>query len=225
MLSLSEVGDEYPGADIQGIDLSPIQPDWVPPNVRFMVDDAEAEWLSPPESLDYVHLRHMTTSIRNWPVMLSSIYTALEPGGWVELQDLRFVLSCDDGTARADNQVDAFFQTMGKGLAVFGVDLLAMRHHKQHLIDAGFINVSEVHFKVPVGVWPKEAKLKTIGLYNRSMVYDALQGVSLKPFRHGLKWSTEEIELFLVGVRKDLMDSTQHVYLPFSVVTGQKPYC
>ncbi|KAK2761520.1 methyltransferase domain-containing protein [Colletotrichum kahawae] len=33
-----EMGDE---ADIEGIDLSPIQPPCVPPNVRFIVDDAE----------------------------------------------------------------------------------------------------------------------------------------------------------------------------------------
>jgi hypothetical protein len=36
-----EVGDQYPSASILGIDLSPIQPVWVPPNVKFMVDDFE----------------------------------------------------------------------------------------------------------------------------------------------------------------------------------------
>jgi hypothetical protein len=68
------VGDEYPEAEIQGIDLSPIQPQWVPPNVQFMVDDAEAEWLFPAESLDYIHIRHMTSSIRDWPTLLSRAY-------------------------------------------------------------------------------------------------------------------------------------------------------
>lgn len=68
------VGDEYPEAEIQGIDLSPIQPQWVPLNVSFMVDDAEAEWLIPPESLDYIHIRHMTSSIRDWPTLLSRAY-------------------------------------------------------------------------------------------------------------------------------------------------------
>ncbi|KAK1855538.1 methyltransferase domain-containing protein [Colletotrichum chrysophilum] len=40
-----EVGDQYPGAEVTGADLSPIQPDWIPPNVRFIVDDVEDEWL------------------------------------------------------------------------------------------------------------------------------------------------------------------------------------
>jgi methylase of polypeptide subunit release factors len=35
------VGDQFPTSNILGVDLSPIQPEWVPPNVRFMVDDVE----------------------------------------------------------------------------------------------------------------------------------------------------------------------------------------
>jgi len=40
-----EVGDLYPGASVLGLDLSPIQPHWIPSNVRFMVDDVEDEWI------------------------------------------------------------------------------------------------------------------------------------------------------------------------------------
>lgn len=68
------VGDEYPEADVLGVDLSPIQPSWVPPNVRFMVDDVEAEWMYPENSLDFVHARHMTSSLRNWPKLVSQAY-------------------------------------------------------------------------------------------------------------------------------------------------------
>lgn len=35
-----EMGDEYPTAYVEGIDLSPIQPQSVPPNVRFYIQDA-----------------------------------------------------------------------------------------------------------------------------------------------------------------------------------------
>ncbi len=68
------VADEYPEAEVIGIDLSPIQPTWVPPNVRFLVDDAEDRWISEKESLDFVHLRHMGGSIKNWPKLLSQAY-------------------------------------------------------------------------------------------------------------------------------------------------------
>lgn len=35
-----DMGDEFPEADIVGTDLSPIQATLVPPNVRFVIDDA-----------------------------------------------------------------------------------------------------------------------------------------------------------------------------------------
>ena len=34
-----EFADEFPGAVVIGTDLSPIQPDFVPPNLKFYVDD------------------------------------------------------------------------------------------------------------------------------------------------------------------------------------------
>jgi hypothetical protein len=40
--SLGSVGDQFESANILGVDLSPIQPEWVPPNVKFMVDDVES---------------------------------------------------------------------------------------------------------------------------------------------------------------------------------------
>lgn len=37
-----EMGDLYPEAEIIGTDLSPIQPEFVPPNVHFFVEDSYA---------------------------------------------------------------------------------------------------------------------------------------------------------------------------------------
>ena len=68
------VADEYPSAQVLGIDLSPIQPLWVPPNVKFMVDDAESPWLHPPDSFDFIHIRHMCSSIKNWPKLLEQAH-------------------------------------------------------------------------------------------------------------------------------------------------------
>lgn len=148
---------------------------------------------------------------------------ALQPGGWVELQELRFILQCDDGTLRPDNQVVALLENIKGGLAAFGVDLLGMQKNKAILLEAGFVNVDEVVLKVPLGVWPKDQKMKTIGLYNRSCIWDGLHGLTMGPLTRGLKWMPEQVEMFNVGVRRALMDSSQHGYIPFHMVVGQKP--
>ncbi len=68
------VGDEYPSAEVIGIDLSPIQSDWVPPNVKFYVDDAEEDWVDTTGDLDYIHARHICMAIKDWPRLLGQAY-------------------------------------------------------------------------------------------------------------------------------------------------------
>lgn len=132
-------------------------------------------------------------------------------------------MCCDDSTLREDNKVLEWLDFITQGLAVLNVELLTMQHNKQRMIDAGFVNVQERIYKIPLGVWPKDETMKVIGMYNRSVFADAFQGVSVKPLGHGLKWTPEEIEVYLTGVRRDIMDSSQHAYVPFHAVTGQKP--
>ena len=59
-----EMGDQFPAAEILGLDLSPIQPAWVPPNVRFMIDDVEDEWASG-GGWDFAHFRSMALVFRD----------------------------------------------------------------------------------------------------------------------------------------------------------------
>jgi len=217
-----DVGDEYPSAQVLGIDLSPIQPLWVPPNVKFMVDDAESPWLHPSDFFDFVHIRHMSSAIKDWPGVLEQAHKAMKPGAWIELQELDFQTQCDDDTMKDDYIVSKFLNLVKEGLAVFGVDLLAMRRNAEMLQAAGFVNVQEKIFKVPLGTWPRHKTMKLIGLYLRSVMYDGLQGISMGPFTRALSWTPAEVELYLVGVRKELMNSSTHSYIPFHVVYGQK---
>lgn len=53
---------------------SPIQPTWVSPNLKFEIDDAEAEWLYGDNVFDLVHLRYMAHAIRNWPKLYEQAY-------------------------------------------------------------------------------------------------------------------------------------------------------
>jgi hypothetical protein len=141
----------------------------------------------------------------------------------METQELHFTARCDDGTMKGDYVLAKWLDLVKQGLEKFGVDLLGPRKHSAWLKDAGFVNTDEKVFKVPIGEWAKNSTLKTIGLYNRSMIMDGLQGISIKPLTKGLGWTPEEIEVFLVDVRKSLMDRSQHSYLTFHVCYGQKP--
>ena len=59
-----EMGDLFPGAEILGLDLSPIQPVWIPPNVKFVIDDVEDEWANGGE-WDFAHFRSMALVLKD----------------------------------------------------------------------------------------------------------------------------------------------------------------
>jgi hypothetical protein len=65
----------YPSAIVEGLDLSPIQPNWVPPNVKFTVDDVEDEFVYPPNHFDLIHTRHLMPHIKNVQALMNRCYT------------------------------------------------------------------------------------------------------------------------------------------------------
>jgi hypothetical protein len=68
-----DFGDQFPNAHVRGIDLSPTQPEWVPPNVQFFIDDCELDWVD--RNADFVHFRFMTTVLKDVPGVLGNAYT------------------------------------------------------------------------------------------------------------------------------------------------------
>jgi hypothetical protein len=68
------VADKYPSALVLGVDLSPIQPLWVAPNVQFIIDDIEDHWTYPLDHFDLVHLRVMVAHMRNLPKLFDQCY-------------------------------------------------------------------------------------------------------------------------------------------------------
>lgn len=68
-----EFADEFPQCDVLGNDLSPVQPRWVPTNVRFEVDDIEAPWTYS-EKFDFIHCRSLYAAIKDWPKLVKQAY-------------------------------------------------------------------------------------------------------------------------------------------------------
>ncbi|KAL7795899.1 S-adenosyl-L-methionine-dependent methyltransferase [Trichoderma ceciliae] len=224
-----EMGDRYPSAHILGIDLSPIQPDWLPPNVRFMVDDVESPWLHPRNHFDYIHSRHTVMAVRDWMKLFRRAIEHLKIGGWIELQEIhhtpRSALPDGNGEMPPDHPVARFWKHVTDGLAVLGIDLNAASEGKlaDMMQRAGFTNVTERVLHVPIGTWPKNKILKTVGLYWRTILLDGLQAIALGPLTRGLGWNREQVELLLIEVRRAYFDNSLLMYMPFHVIYAQRP--
>lgn len=50
--------------------------DWVPPNVKFVVENFEEEW-SFRHKFDYIHCRNLVGSISDYPGLMARIYESV----------------------------------------------------------------------------------------------------------------------------------------------------
>lgn len=96
------MADLFPSAHIIGIDISPTQPSWVPPNVSFQIDDAQLDWTFEPESFDFIHVRSLLGGIDDWPKLYGQLFKFLKPGGWFQHMEPRLALRCDNPAIEVD---------------------------------------------------------------------------------------------------------------------------
>ncbi|KAH8684140.1 S-adenosyl-L-methionine-dependent methyltransferase [Ilyonectria robusta] len=217
-----DFADEHPEAEVIGIDISPIQPSFVPANLSFQVDDLEDEWTFS-YKFDMVFARMMTGSVGDWPKFFNQSFVGLNPGGWIECQDICFPLKCDDGTVKDDSYIKQWSDLMIKSTTIFGRTGESASMYKQQMIDAGFVNVTEVIYKWPTNRWPVDPYYKDLGFWCFHNIAGGLSGLSMALFTRALGWSSEEVEVFLANVRKDMKDKSIHAWWPIHVVYGQKP--
>ncbi|KAF2084306.1 S-adenosyl-L-methionine-dependent methyltransferase [Saccharata proteae CBS 121410] len=208
-----DFADEFPNANVLGIDLSPIQPTEIPPNCSFLVDNAEAEWAHD-RTFDLIHSRAMCAGIKNWPKYIRQAYENLTPGGWLELQEVSVPPRCDDGSAPADSSIMYCSNTLAKAAAVAGLNMKAPAQFKDWLKEAGFVDIHIKRYKWPIGPWAKGSKEKTLGRWALQDCLDALQGGTLGLFTRVLGWSVEEVETLLSEVRKEMKGEKSHCYMP-----------
>ncbi|KAG0646045.1 putative methyltransferase tdiE [Hyphodiscus hymeniophilus] len=219
-----EFAEQFPAAVIKGTDLSPIQPDYVPPNLHFEVDDAEDPWVYS-HKFDYIHGRMLVTCFQSHQAVFKSAFDYLRPGGYIELQDASFPFMGADqkwqGTA-----FQRWWRMLMDASRALGKDWNRVGRYKGYLEEVGFVDVVERKFPCPIGPWARGEKNKILGVWARANMLQSLGGLSMAILTRGLGMTAQEIELLLVDVRKDInKDGAEsvHLYAPLYVVYGRKP--
>ncbi|KAH0537106.1 hypothetical protein FGG08_006067 [Glutinoglossum americanum] len=218
-----DMGEQYQSTEVIGTDLSPIQPKWVPPNVRFIVDDCESDWVYQPNHFDFIHGRHLAVAIRDWPKLLKQSFKHLKPGGHAEFQEILVFPESDDGTLPQQSTLRQYFRYVNEAFEKLSIDLRAPSNLSKMFRDAGFEDVHEKVYKIPLGTWPKNPVLKKVGLFQRTNFLEGLSAISLAPYTRVLGWSTEALEVWLTEVRKAILDEKTHSFDYMFFVYGRKP--
>lgn len=221
-----EMGDAYPQAEFLGNDLSPVQPSWVPPNVKFEVDDIEARWAYG-HPFDFIFSRALTCAVNDWPRLIRQSYHNLKPGGWVEFQDYDLPFYSEDGSYSKESDTAKFMQLLVESARKAGKEPNPGPKLEEWVKAAGFQNVVKQKFKLPIGPWPKDQRQvlqhnlgnvgallttsqKDVGLFNLSQAIDGLEAFSMRLFTSVLKWEPEEVQVLCAKVRTELKNKSIH---------------
>lgn len=68
-----DMADKHPEASVKGIDVSPIQPFWTPPNARFEMDDFNLRW-EDHEKYDLIHGRELLGCVPDWKLFYENCF-------------------------------------------------------------------------------------------------------------------------------------------------------
>ncbi|KAF9871894.1 TAM domain methyltransferase [Colletotrichum karsti] len=208
-----EYADAHPEAKVIGVDLSPMQPSWIPPNVSFELDDLEKDWTwSKP--FDFIFGRVLAGSISNYQDFFNKAFANLEPGGYLEMQDFALPYGCDDGTLSPNSPLHRLSTLFREGTAKAGRRMDVAPSYQTLMRAAGFEGVVEWQSKWPVNRWPRDPHYKELGMWTHANLDTGLEGLTLALFTRFLGWSSEETLAFCAEVRTALKDLRTHAYLP-----------
>jgi len=218
-----DFGDQYPECEVLGVDISPIQPSWMPPNVRFEVDDVEADWVHEKDYFDYIHTRNLIGSITDWPNYVKTIYDHLAPGGWAEFHEAdgsRF--HCDDGSLKDENPMQQYMKQTFAAMVKTNTAYSPFKV-RDDMKAAGFVDVVIEKSKLPCGTWPKEKTLKDLGRWGKVMMETGLESYGLGLLTRGLGLTAEEALHLIDTAVEEAKRVRAHAYWITYAVYGRKP--
>jgi hypothetical protein len=154
---------------------------------------------------------------------MQQAYTNINPGGWLECQDIDMCFYTNGGQFTNDCPVAQWATQMTDGIQKLGMDPFPCQKLEGWMRDAGFINIKYELFPMPLGPWPKDKVMKEIGTYNLTQFLEGLDGISMRVFCNIYNWSVEEVQVYLAAVRKNFLNFKMQMQHDFVVVYGQKP--
>ncbi|RPA72311.1 S-adenosyl-L-methionine-dependent methyltransferase [Ascobolus immersus RN42] len=221
-----DFGDLYPECKVLGIDLSPIQPSWTPPNVRFEVDNFEDEWLYS-EKFDYIHGRSLTGSVKDWPKLLKACYDHLAPGGWVEFCEGDIVNAYSEDNSLRGTPFERYHNALAEAGTKSGVPLDLIPQYGDFLAAAGFTNITKQVGKSPVGGWAKDPYYKEVGLIVHHIGMTGFEAYGMAMFTRVLGWETKKAKALIdecVALLENVGKKKVHMIYPQYIYYAQKPF-
>ncbi|KAI0035915.1 S-adenosyl-L-methionine-dependent methyltransferase [Vararia minispora EC-137] len=204
-----DMADEFPHTEVTGVDLAPLQPEWVPVNCSFEVCDLDAHCLPyESNSFDVVHARNMHAGISNYPHFLHELSRILRPGGVLILIEFDLRPVADGILVSSQTKTDmygwcALTEEIQRCLGARGVDIAVPEKMGVLAYETGcFPEVLQQHADIPIGFWPKDPTMLTVGQL-AWMNFDLLV-LAVKPLLLSSGLPESRVKMLMQDAQRDL---------------------
>ena len=121
----------------------------------------------------------------------------------------------DDNSLPPDSYIAQWCANQERGISHIGLTLRMDGARLKSMMEAaGFVNVTTREFKVPIGTWPADAKMREVGAFQLVAMLDGVQGLTIALWTRFLGWGEREIEVFLAQLRGEWRSRKIHTYWP-----------
>jgi hypothetical protein len=147
--------------------------------------------------------------------VINEAFKSLVPGGYFELQDSLFPFQYI-GEPPVHSELYRWGELCVEGSTKVGRPWTNSIHYKRWMEEVGFEDIVEKSFYWPTSTWAKGRYYKELAAFFQADLLNGLEGASLKIIGQ-LGWTPEEIRAFIVGVKKDVQDTSITCYAPMCV--------
>lgn len=130
----------------------------------------------------------------------------------MESQELMGLLECDDETVSDTNAFKKWCDDIVDASESVDRPLPLAANLKKWYIEAGFTDVHEKVYKIPVNGWPKVPRLKRLGQLWHANIDNGLQAFSYALLHRVKGMSKEEIEVSFAFLHKEMRLRTPRLH-------------
>lgn len=100
--------------------------------------------------MDYVHIRYLVGSIKDWKALMAEAFRVCKPGGWVESLEPSSILTSDDGTVTKDTSIYKWGEFFVEGGKKLGASFTVYEDEtiRKSMEAAGFVDFGQYELKV-----------------------------------------------------------------------------
>ncbi|KAI8265748.1 Secondary metabolism regulator LAE1 [Colletotrichum sp. SAR 10_98] len=147
----------------------------------------------------------------------------LNPGGYLELNEIDLIPLSDDGTLKPDHTLMKTCHLIQEALRIIGRPYQDIKELKSVLADVGFVDIMLQQYKWPTNCWPKGRRHKELGVWMNENLHEGWEAICMAPLTRIHGWTKEEVLQLLEQNRSEQDDPSIHAYYSIWSIYGKKP--